>query len=131
MPHLILEYTADLPREVAGPDLFGRLHGVLVEVGGIALANCKSRAVALERSMVGDGTGEQGFVHLDVRFLEGRTQEVKAAIGQALLAVLREAYAGAPAAVQLTVEIGDIPRAGHFKYPAGTPGAPAGGEGRS
>ena len=70
----------------------------------------------------GLGSAEEGFVHLDVRFLAGRPSEVKRAVGEALLAALRAAYVLGERPVQITVEIRDIPQESYFKFPDGTLG---------
>lgn len=79
MPHLTLEYTASLPPEIASRDLLLSLHRTLESVGGIRLGNCKSRAFALAAFALGGGEKEAAFVHLEVRFLEGRPPEVRQA----------------------------------------------------
>jgi 5-carboxymethyl-2-hydroxymuconate isomerase len=122
VPHLTLEYTSNLPAATASQELFAHLHQILAEVGGIRLGNCKSRAVALSNYYVGAGDPEEAFVHLDVRFLAGRPAEVKRAVGEALLAALRQAYASGELPVQITVEISDIPKENYFKFPDGTLG---------
>lgn len=121
MPHLTLEYSANLRSDFEFEALFSRLHGVLAEVGGIEKRNCKSRAVERNHYYVGDGDGT-GFVHVDVRFLAGRTPALKKQIGQKILDVLCEYYAvqGEESAPQITVEIRDIDRAVYFKFPEGT-----------
>lgn len=124
MPHLTLEHTADLPREAAGPELFLRLHRILADAG-IDMGNCKSRAVALDRHLAGDGTGPGGFVHLDVRILAGRPASLKAELGGRLLDALRSAYEAAGAAAEVTLEIRDMPREQYFKARTGAPAPPA------
>ena len=126
MPHLTLQHTTDLPRELASPALFQDLHRILAEVGGISMGNCKARALALDRWYVGDGRSGQAFVHLEVRMLEGRAETLKRQLGEALLARLVDAYASDGAAVQVTVELVDMPRATYFKHPSGTLSEPAG-----
>lgn len=120
MPHLTLEHTANLRANMPLQGLFARLHAILHEVGKIELANCKSRAVERDRYYIGDGAPGGGFVHLDVRFLEGRPPDAKQEIGRRMLALLRECYGTSPAAagVQLTVEIRDIQRPTYFKFAA-------------
>lgn len=122
MPHLTLEYTSNLPPEVASRKLFGRLHRILADVGGIDIRNCKSRAIELRNFLVGDAAGDEGYVHLDVRFLEGRPREVKVEIGRRILEALRDAYEASERAIQVTVEVGDIAKDFYFKYPEGTIG---------
>ena len=122
MPHLILEYTAGLRPDVEFEGLFARMHDVLCDVAGIKKGNCKSRAIKLDRYLIGDGTSAEGFVHLDVRFLAGRPLELKEEIGHQLLAVLKQSYVSRAQQgdLQITVEIRDIERAAYFKIPTGS-----------
>lgn len=118
MPHLTLEYTADLPPEVASPEFFGRLHRVLAEVAGIDIGNCKSRAIHLDTFLVGEEPGTENFVHLDVRIMEGKTTAVKEELGRRILDEIRDAYAASDRPFQATVEIRDIVKTQYFKFPA-------------
>ena len=122
MPHLRIEYSANVPPEGELEALFARLHRILLEDGGIPIANCKSRARRCETFLVAEGGPAAAFVHLDLRFLEGRSPEVKRAIGEAALEALREFFPRSVAGVevQVTVEIRDIARASYFKFPRGT-----------
>jgi 5-carboxymethyl-2-hydroxymuconate isomerase len=121
MPHLTLEYTGGLEPTTPFPALLHTLHGILSDVG-IAVGNCKSRAIPLEVSYVGDGTAEQAFVHLDVRLLEGRPDDVKREIGRRALNALREAFPSPSGQddLQITVELHDMQRGAYFKSPEGT-----------
>jgi 5-carboxymethyl-2-hydroxymuconate isomerase len=120
MPQITLEYSANLPGAIASEELLLALHRILRDVGGLRIGNCKSRVVPAARFLVGEGEAGGAFVHLDVRFLEGRSPEVRRTVGEALLAALREAYGACGDGLQITVEIGDIPRAAYFKHPPGT-----------
>ncbi len=122
MPHLTIEYTKNLKPTHPFDGLFGRLHAVLAELGGIKPANCKSRAVKLDQFYVAEGAADAGFVHADIRFLEGRSLVVKQDIGRAILAVLRESFPAPPNVrdLQITVEVRDIQRSMYFKYPEGS-----------
>jgi 5-carboxymethyl-2-hydroxymuconate isomerase len=122
MPHLTIEYTKNLTPIHPFDGLFGRLHDVLAELGGIKRGNCKSRAVKVDRFYVGEGAAGSAFVHANIRFLEGRSAVIKQDIGRAILAVLRESFV-APEDVrdlQITVEIRDIQRSMYFKHPEGS-----------
>jgi len=122
MPQLTLEYTANIKQKIDFADLFAQLHQVLVDVGGIPLGNCKSRAYRLDDFHIGDGAAQHAFVHLVIRFLEGRSVEMKETIGQQSLQILKESYAPSFAVLnlQLTVEMQDIERSTYFKIPEGT-----------
>jgi 5-carboxymethyl-2-hydroxymuconate isomerase len=122
VPHLTLEYTSNLDEWASDPDLLVTLHRVLETAGGIKIGNCKSRWRMVEEWVVGDGEGESAFVHLDIRFLEGRPQAVKEAIGVAAVGVLNDHFRQEreDLDLQITVEIQDIRRDAYFKYPSGT-----------
>lgn len=121
MPHLTLEYTNNLCPIANFNEIFGQLHRVLAEVGGIPLGNCKSRAIRLDDYFVGEGSARQAFVHLTIRFLAGRSTELRRQISRQSLAVL-QAHLAPPAELdlQLTVEIQEIERATYAKFPEGT-----------
>jgi 5-carboxymethyl-2-hydroxymuconate isomerase len=92
MPHLVLEYSANVPDE---PDLglaLRRLHEAITTAGPFDLANVKSRAVRHEHFRVADGAARRAFVHLTAAVLPGRDAEVLHATAAALLAVLLETF---------------------------------------
>lgn len=121
MPHVTLEYSANLPQLSDFRVLFDEIHRVLNSTGGIKLENCKSRARIAEHFHIGDGNPENGFIHLNIEFVAGRTTEVKQAIGRECLALLQHHYqAQLNNALQITVNIVDISLDAYFKYPAGT-----------
>ena len=117
MPHLTLEYTGNVSGVVRPAELLPELHQVLAQEAGIAIGNCKSRAIRRDDFCVGQGEDRRAFVHLEIRVLEGRSPEVKKALSEHSLAVLEDHLASASSELdlQLTVEIVDMQRAGYFK----------------
>jgi 5-carboxymethyl-2-hydroxymuconate isomerase len=119
MPHLTLNYSDN----VSAPDnlgsLFALMHRELRNTTGVRIDNCKSRAVCHRIFLVGDGSAEAAFVHLDVALLEGRSAADRKRVGADLLALLRQAFSSESPAPQLTVEIREIQRAMYFKHPQG------------
>lgn len=122
MPHLTLEYSQNAADGSDLVDLMRSLHEVVSESAGIKMDNCKSRAYAARDFHVGAGGGEQGFVHLDIRFLEGRPAAVKHSVGEQAGRCLVEWFQPAMETLELqvTVEVRDIEREFYFKYPEGT-----------
>jgi 5-carboxymethyl-2-hydroxymuconate isomerase len=122
MPHLVLEYSANL-QEL--PDLgvvLQRLHEALAASGPFEIEKMKSRAVRHETFHVADGAPDRAFVHLTAAVLSGRERSVLDAAASALLAVLRDEFARCRACrrVDLTLELREMPRALYFKAgPAG------------
>jgi 5-carboxymethyl-2-hydroxymuconate isomerase len=84
--------------------------------------NCKSRAVRHETYHVGDGAAEKAFVHVEVRFLEGRPADTKQPVGREILRILQDHYRPSLERLdlQITVEVGEIARRLYFKIPEGT-----------
>jgi len=126
MPHLTLEYTVNLDEWASDPGLLLTMHRMLEAVAGIQIGNCKSRWRMVDEWVVGDGEGKSAFVHLDLRFLEGRPMSVKQAVGAGALELLRAHFAPASEELdlQLTVEVQDIRKATYFKDPPGSLGPP-------
>lgn len=122
MPNILLEYTSNVAEAIEFPELFAVIHEVLHQAAGIRLDNCKSRATKFDEFHIGDGHPSNAFVQLSIRFVEGRSNEIKTKVGNQCLAVLKQFYQQSVARLdlQVTVEIGDIHLAEYFKYPEGT-----------
>ena len=126
MPHITLEYTANLSENPPTRELLLSLHHLLQAMAGIRIENCKGRWRKVEDWVVGSGEENLAFVHLDLRFLEGRTVEIQRAVGQGALDVLKAHFHPGPEGVdlQITVEVGEIRKETYFKDPPGTLGGP-------
>ncbi len=114
MPHLMLEYTSNVP-PINFNQLFAQLHQLLADEAGISCAKFKSRAVQREDYHVGDGDEQHAFVHLEIALFTGRPEALKDRIGQKTLEMLHGYYPSAGGLLQLTVEIREFSRANYFK----------------
>ncbi|WPN45917.1 MULTISPECIES: 5-carboxymethyl-2-hydroxymuconate Delta-isomerase [unclassified Pseudomonas] len=116
MPHLHMEYTANLPELNADVALM-RLNNTLVGSGQFgAEIDIKSRAVKVETFKVGTALTERAFVHVKLALLSGRSAQIKQQLSQSLLAVVQELCEWpAGVEVQLCVEILDIDRESYSK----------------
>jgi 5-carboxymethyl-2-hydroxymuconate isomerase len=92
MPHLMLEYSNNLPEPLDHQALFAALHAALERFDGVRLAEIKSRAVAHDHYRIGSGTPENVFVHLTVAVLSGRELSLRRELSAELLAVLLQAF---------------------------------------
>jgi len=115
MPHLHIEYTANLPELNADVALL-RLNNALVASGQFAETDIKSRAVKVEHVRVGTGLGERGFVHVQLALLSGRSPEIKKQLGESLLTVIQDLGPWpAGLSVQFSVETVDMDRGCYAK----------------
>jgi 5-carboxymethyl-2-hydroxymuconate isomerase len=116
MPHLHMEYTANLPGLNADVALI-RLNNALVGSGQFASEfDIKSRAMKVDTFKVGTAMGERGFVHVKLALLSGRSPQIKLQLSESLLAVVQDLCEWpAGVEVQVCVEILDIDRESYTK----------------
>lgn len=122
MPQITLEYTSNVSQSIDFNKLFSDLHQILSDVGGIRIKNCKSRAVRRDDYLIGDGTPNGAFVHVELMLVKGRSSEWVTKIGNLLLEKLEAAYNESKVLLdlQITVHFSDLDRDRYFKYPSGT-----------
>lgn len=90
MPHLTLEYTANLDFEVQ--PLLARLHEELVATGAVNLKGIKSRAIRHADYRIADGDPAYAFVHVGLLIREGRPLEIQQEATRRVMAVLKETF---------------------------------------
>ena len=118
MPQLTLEYTQNIDDSALKVgELLGELQQTLADKGGIDLGAFKSRAHRLETFRIGDGNAHGAFVHLEVALFSGRSLELRKALGDHCLDVLRHHFAPAflKHKMQITVEMREIDREAYVK----------------
>jgi 5-carboxymethyl-2-hydroxymuconate isomerase len=115
MPHLVLEYSANVPDHPDLKRVLLDLHEALMASALFERKDLKSRAVRHDVFAVADGAEDRAFVALSIAILDGRPDEVKAAVSEAALDVLIRAFpklvAGGRGA--LSVEVRDLHRASY------------------
>ena len=115
MPHLIIEYSANLTGFDPASTLAG-CNGVLANSGEFAEADIKSRAVRHEHFAVGTAVAGRGFVHATLWLLSGRPEASKQALSRGLLAALEETFNKPEGLdVQLSVQVQDMDRGTYAK----------------
>lgn len=109
MPHLNLEYSANLP-DIKVDLLLLRLNQALVASGQFAdELDIKSRAQAVAHFRVGTSPFSRGFAHVRLAIMAGRHPLVKKQLSTALLEVLHESIGpSAEVDVQFSVEIHEL-----------------------
>ena len=125
MPHCILEASDNLLDTPDWGALLRELHATLVATGLFREADLKSRVIRHDAFLVGDGAPDRAFVSLDLQVLTGRSDEVKAQLSEALLAVLARAFPRTSAAMRLnlTVQISEL-HAPSYRRQTSDPAAP-------
>ena len=88
MPHLIVEYSANLESCIGVDALMVKLRDAAVAGGVFPLAGIRLRAARRERYLIADGDPAHGFVHVMARIGRGRAEAVRRAQAQALFDAL-------------------------------------------
>lgn len=114
VPHLTLEYSANLPEPADVPGLLATLHEALASLG-IQLDDCKSRVYRCESYRVGTGIVERAFAHLTLAVLDSRLLETQRMAGELALGWLRNAFVTSGLDCDMTVEVREIRAASYFK----------------
>ena len=110
MPHIIVEYSANVESEVPAERLVEAMHAAALASGIADVAGFRTRAERRDLYRVGDGKPDNGFVHIVARIREGRSLEQRKILAQSLMAAadkaLEPAFAARPLA--LSVEVHEI-----------------------
>ena len=88
MPHLIVEYSANLEAELDLQTLINRLHDTAIATGVFPVGGTRTRAVRREIYRIADGDPSNGFVNLVARIGHGRSPAVKRQAGEQLFQTL-------------------------------------------
>ena len=78
MPHICVEYSANLEDKVDVAGLCEKLRLAALETGIFPLAGIRVRAFAAQHHSIADGNRAHGFIDISVRLREGRPQAAKA-----------------------------------------------------
>lgn len=107
MPHLIIEYTANLTAFSPSNALW-LANQALINSGLFAESDIKSRALCLDQFLVGTGCVEHGYVHARLELLSGRTDEQRKTIAHAVMSALTSLVEQNQVPVQVSVETVEI-----------------------
>ena len=123
MPHLTLEYSANLANE----DSIGTLCRKLAQCLDVQrendqrvypLGGIRVRAVRCDEYCIADGRPDAAFLHANLKSGAGRSEHAKKATGDALFDVIKQhfAYAFDHHGLALSLEINEFSEAGTWKH---------------
>jgi 5-carboxymethyl-2-hydroxymuconate isomerase len=116
MPQIILE-CSDNVTETNLTSLFYDIHNILTEKLPTQLESCKTRMIRHRDYYIADGNINNGFVHLSIGVLKGRSKELLDSIAPLIMEKLRVAFLQSlqKLDLQITIAIYDLPEVYH-KY---------------
>ena len=111
MPHLNIEYSANLEEALDIQALVDRIHETALETGIFPLGGVRTRAEPRTHYRIANGDPRAGYIHMMVRIGSGSEVETRRAAGDkifdALCAFTDELYRSRPLA--LSFELHEIP----------------------
>ena len=110
MPHVIVEYSANLEAQVTPQRLVEALHRAALDTGVFPLGGLRTRAERRDVFLVADGDPMHAFVAVVARIGAGRDAATRGRIADALMAALEAetAEAAGTRGLALTVEVQEI-----------------------
>lgn len=103
MPHLIVEYSANLDAHLDIQALVHAIHEAALETGIFPKAGTRTRAARREAYEIADGHADNAFVHLTVRVGAGRSVQVRQEAGNIIFARLTASLAAHAAAHPIAI----------------------------
>jgi 5-carboxymethyl-2-hydroxymuconate isomerase len=110
MPHLTIEYSANIEAEVPPQRMLEEFHRTAIEIGIAEPVGVRTRLERRDHYRVGDDGNDNAFVHIVARMRSGRTAEQKNALLEALMDRANKTLAPAFDArgVALSIEVQEI-----------------------
>jgi 5-carboxymethyl-2-hydroxymuconate isomerase len=79
MPHIIIEYSANIEKKMKLASLIEQVHTTAVETGIFPMGGLRVRAAKRDNYKIGDGHPDNGFVHIELKMGPGRDKKTKVA----------------------------------------------------
>lgn len=110
MPHVVVEYSANLEEQLDIRALLKKIHDAVLASGVFKVSALRTRAERREVYVIADGDPDNAFIHVDVRMGPGRDATTRMSISQGVLdtivAETREVFART--GLGLSVEVREI-----------------------
>ena len=88
MPHIIVEYTANLEDALPIAKLVADVHDAVLATGTFKLGAVRTRAARRDVYAIADGDPQNAFINVIVRIGRGRAPEKRRGLAEAIMAVL-------------------------------------------
>ena len=118
MPHLIIEYSANLESDLDVRELVRAMHETAVTIDALPTAGIRTRAARRDNFMIADGHPDNSFINMTLRIAQGRTTKEQQAAGEKLFGALNDFVIDALARrpIALSFEIQEIETSKRWKH---------------
>ena len=90
MPHIIVEYSANLEEALSIAKLVADVHRAVLATGTFKLGAVRTRAERRDVFVIGDGDPENAFINVIARVASGRPLEKRRGVAEAIMGVLEK-----------------------------------------
>jgi 5-carboxymethyl-2-hydroxymuconate isomerase len=111
MPHIIIEYSANLTPKLDVSSLMQALHDCLDGMYNVSKERLKTRAIKLDNYLVGLNGQSGQMVHITLRLMTGRTVAARKEMGEILASTTRKLI---PEDCSLTVEMVELDKETYY-----------------
>ena len=111
MPHLTLEFSSNIIEKNDMKSLFNKCHEALTYLLPTDIEHCKSRAIECSDFYIGNGDKDNGFVHIDLKVMPGRTTETLEKVTAAIMQILNLHFTKSSQSLklQITLSLHELP----------------------
>jgi 5-carboxymethyl-2-hydroxymuconate isomerase len=110
MPHVVVEYSANLEEELDIRSLIGKIHDAVLASGVFKVGAVRTRGERRDVYVIADGDPANAFVHVDLRVAPGRDTITRRRVAQGVFdtVVLETRDVFARTGLALSVEVHEI-----------------------
>ena len=114
MPHIVVEYSANLEQQIAPQALVDRIHAAIMDCGVFERSAVRTRAERRDVYRIYDGAPANAFLHVTLRIGPGRSLEIRRQVGQGVVEAILGCGLDA-ASLALSVEVQEIDDSAMFR----------------
>ncbi|CAJ2376979.1 MAG: 5-carboxymethyl-2-hydroxymuconate Delta-isomerase [Gammaproteobacteria bacterium] len=103
MPHLTIEYSANLESRLNVGGLLAAAHRAALGTGLFEVGGVRTRAVMRQHWVIADGHPDNAFVHAVIRIAGGRDEAAKKSAGEEIFTAMRDFLAPIFDAIPLAI----------------------------
>jgi len=119
MPHIVIEYTANLGAQARIPALLKTVNQTMIAQDGVyPTGGIRSRALRLDQYRMADGAADDAFVHVMLKIGSGRSAAVKKQTCDALFDAIKAHFADLyeQRYLALSMEVVEFSETGSYKH---------------
>lgn len=90
MPHIIVEYTANIENEARIPLLLRHINQTLAATGVFPVGGIRSRAIKITDFVIADDKEDDAFVHVTMKIGAGRPDNVKKQVSETVFHTIED-----------------------------------------